>query len=60
LGEYCFIDLFAVTRYRNFDITEYDEYIWGDFYINEGRNLIHKDGEVIGNIWENGELLNGN
>jgi hypothetical protein len=48
-------NLYLVTRYRNFETSEDgDEYIWGDFYVNEGRNEISgcNHMEIIGNIYE--------
>ena len=51
-------NLFFVTRYRNFH-TENGETTWGNYFVNEGRDLNNDiRSEVIGNVWENPELLN--
>jgi len=57
-------NLYLITRYRNFrHIDVGDEIEWGDFFVNECRDTLteynaNKNLEVIGNIYENPELLN--
>ena len=59
-------NLYLNTRYRNFRHINVDDDIeWGDFFVNECRDTIteynaNKNLEVIGNIYKNKELLNGN
>lgn len=56
-------NIYGDTRYRNFKFNEEtEEYVWGDFYINEPsrKHLNDSKYEVTGNIYENPELLNGN
>ncbi len=56
-------NLYLITRYRNFrHIDVEDEIEWGDFFVNECRDTLteynaNKNLEVIGNIYENPELL---
>ena len=56
-------NLYLITRYRNFrHIDSGDDIEWGDFFVNERRDTLteydaNKNFEVIGNIYENPELL---
>lgn len=51
-------NLYQVTRYRNFATNnDTDFYIWGDYWVNEGRSEIPSWCEVIGNIYETPKLL---
>jgi len=56
-------NLYLITRYRNFNIDEYGNHTYGDFFVNEGRSELigmNLDKEIIGNIYENPELLSTN
>ena len=56
-------NLYLITRYRNFrHVDAAADIEWGDYFVNEGRSTIteynaNKNLEVIGNIYENPELL---
>ncbi|KKN53795.1 hypothetical protein LCGC14_0598880 [marine sediment metagenome] len=56
-------NLYLITRYRNFRHINVGEDIeWGDFFVNECRDTLteynaNEDLEVIGNIYENPDLL---
>jgi uncharacterized phage protein (TIGR01671 family) len=51
-------NLFAITRYRNFEIDDNECQVMGDFYINDNTwNHIPYKAEIIGNIYENSDLL---
>ena len=51
--------LYKVTRYRNFRIDEFNEYVMKDCFVNEGRSELIgiETSEIIGNVYENPELL---
>ena len=51
-------NLYFVNRYRNFKTGAEGETIWGDYWVNEGRELRFSDSsEIIGNLHETPEFL---
>lgn len=53
-------NFYRICRYRDFRTDEYGQYEYGNFYLQENTGELHesKDYEVIGNIYENPDLLN--